>query len=245
MSDEIIGIAILDNSVRPRQLCMVYQCGHGGRFIDTIPVYDVRESKPCEPCWAFRIDGDRLHVTPSVHWRFQMPPEQTWHTRFHNGGSWNVQFQYAVPPHSLYEQVMEANALSPYTLQPLPRGLIERLIERRQPKIKRVKYEHDGKVHLEQYHFTCPGCKTVHAIGIGPSYHSFNGNFEAPTFKPSLLCTWTQFEVANDPKTKPVDWRCHSYITDGKIQFLGDCTHALAGQTVEMFDIEEEHGQQS
>ncbi len=25
---------------------------------------------------------------------------------------------------------------------------------------------------------------------------------------------------------------CHSFVTDGQIQFLGDCTHKLAGQTV-------------
>lgn len=25
---------------------------------------------------------------------------------------------------------------------------------------------------------------------------------------------------------------CHSFIRDGQIQFLSDCTHALAGQTV-------------
>lgn len=27
---------------------------------------------------------------------------------------------------------------------------------------------------------------------------------------------------------------CHSYVTDGKIRFLGDCTHKLVGQTVEL-----------
>jgi len=25
---------------------------------------------------------------------------------------------------------------------------------------------------------------------------------------------------------------CHSFVTDGQIQFLGDCTHKLAGRTV-------------
>jgi len=37
------------------------------------------------------------------------------------------------------------------------------------------------------------------------------------------------------------EWRteriCHSFITDGKIQFLSDCTHHLAGQTVDLNDI--------
>ena len=32
-------------------------------------------------------------------------------------------------------------------------------------------------------------------------------------------------------KTAP-DRVCHSFVTDGNIQFLSDCTHSLAGQTV-------------
>ena len=31
---------------------------------------------------------------------------------------------------------------------------------------------------------------------------------------------------------------CHSFVTDGRIQFLGDCTHKLAGQTVDLPDWE-------
>jgi hypothetical protein len=27
---------------------------------------------------------------------------------------------------------------------------------------------------------------------------------------------------------------CHSFVTDGRIQFLNDCTHPLAGQTVDI-----------
>ena len=30
---------------------------------------------------------------------------------------------------------------------------------------------------------------------------------------------------------------CHSFVTDGRIQFLGDCTHDLAGHTVELPDL--------
>lgn len=109
--DEIIGIAILDNSVRPRRLYAIHRCGDGRQFIDDIPVYDHREPKPCEPCWAFRMEGDWLHVTPSVHWRYQVPPNETWHTRFHNAGSWSVRFQYAEPPESGSHQVLAANRL--------------------------------------------------------------------------------------------------------------------------------------
>lgn len=33
---------------------------------------------------------------------------------------------------------------------------------------------------------------------------------------------------------------CHSFVTEGRIQFLGDCTHALANQTVDLPDWTEE-----
>lgn len=36
------------------------------------------------------------------------------------------------------------------------------------------------------------------------------------------------------------DKRCHSFIKDGKMQFLADSTHELSGKTVELFDVEPE-----
>lgn len=74
----------------------------------------------------------------------------------------------------------------------------------------------------------CPACKCGHGFRVGrvggPSW-TFNGNMEKPTFAPSLLCTWK----SGDP---PIPHVCHSYVRDGQIQFLNDCTHAMAGQTV-------------
>ena len=80
------------------------------------------------------------------------------------------------------------------------------------------------------YAFYCPGCKKHHVI-----YRSwqFNGNFERPTFSPSLL-------VKGYSEKHSQDYVCHSFVTDGEIQFLGDCTHALAGQTVPLMDVEED-----
>lgn len=113
MADEIIGIAILDNSVRPRRLYALHRKHDGQQFIDWIPCYDFREPKPCEPCWQFRMDTDgvTLHFTPSVHWRYQMP-DQRWVDRFHNSGQWSVKFKYAEPPYSGAYQVRVANGLS-------------------------------------------------------------------------------------------------------------------------------------
>lgn len=64
---------------------------------------------------------------------------------------------------------------------------------------------------------------------------TFNGNVDSPTVTPSLLVTYPANPRATDEFK---EWRtervCHSFITDGKVQFLSDCTHELAGQTVEI-----------
>lgn len=86
----------------------------------------------------------------------------------------------------------------------------------------------DGR--LIGYGFNCPGCDHFHAVYTELHYRpqgvwTFNGDTERPTFAPSLLVTWNEGAEAK---------RCHSFVRDGKIEFLSDCTHALAGQTVEI-----------
>jgi len=58
---------------------------------------------------------------------------------------------------------------------------------------------------------------------------SFDGNFESPTFSPSLLNTW-QF-VGGKPEK-----RCHLFVKNGQIEYCSDSTHSLAGKTVPMVD---------
>lgn len=88
--------------------------------------------------------------------------------------------------------------------------------------------------------FRCPGCSNIHIINTGGSpgpVWSYNGKPDAPTFSPSVLATWKEpsdDEGAWDDESKDVPKVCHSFVTDGRIQFLGDCTHALAGQTVDL-----------
>ena len=76
------------------------------------------------------------------------------------------------------------------------------------------------------YVFHCPGCGYSHPfeteVPNGGGW-TWNGSYEKPTFTPSLVCQ------PNDP-----DFRCHLFVTDGNIQFLSDCHHTLAGQTVEI-----------
>lgn len=75
--------------------------------------------------------------------------------------------------------------------------------------------------HPDRLHFWCPGCDEIHGISIAPGAWTWNGDAEHPTFSPSVLVTGGA-----------QNGRCHSFVRDGNIQFLGDCTHALAGQTV-------------
>lgn len=96
--------------------------------------------------------------------------------------------------------------------------------------------------------FWCHGCGHSHQIqhgdGAGPRW-GWNGDIERPTFTPSVLVTWS--EPSDNPDefdntTKDVKKACHSFVTDGRIQFLGDCTHALAGQTVPLAEFPEGWG---
>jgi hypothetical protein len=78
--------------------------------------------------------------------------------------------------------------------------------------------------------FHCPGCNTLHPYQVNPEAKGpkwqFNGDVEKPTFTPSLLVD----------KDRP-ERRCHLFLTDGRIQYLSDCFHTLAGQTVDLPDI--------
>lgn len=78
----------------------------------------------------------------------------------------------------------------------------------------------------------CPGCKRAHGIatGDGPGHRwGWNGDVAAPTFTPSVLVRYDGADAGTDGAPPAV---CHSFVTDGQMRFLGDCTHALAGQTV-------------
>lgn len=96
--------------------------------------------------------------------------------------------------------------------------------------------------------FFCPGCKNGHGIWTTDrnsqnATWSFNGNMEKPTFSPSILIkapmwvppvTTENYEQwKKEPwEQKQVETVCHSFVRDGMIQFLDDCSHELKGQTV-------------
>lgn len=80
--------------------------------------------------------------------------------------------------------------------------------------------------------FKCVGCGRAHRINIGegpgPRW-SWNNNPDKPTFSPSVLVRYEGTDAGIDGAPPSV---CHSFVVDGQIQYLGDCTHPLAGQTV-------------
>lgn len=78
------------------------------------------------------------------------------------------------------------------------------------------------------YSFNCPGCNWPHTFWVEPfdsqTVWGFNGNLERPTFSPSL-------------KNEKPNSICHLFVKDGQIEYCGDCTHTLAGQTIPVPEI--------
>lgn len=121
------------------------------------------------------------------------------------------------------------------------------------PHSKKLRHWVDPNSSRHGYSFWCPGCRGYHSLTTSPGGWGFNGNKDAPTFTPSILTKgghyadhhkqgdtcWCTFYKEEKHKDDPIKFECsicHSFVTDGMIQFLGDCTHALAGQTVELPD---------
>ena len=103
----------------------------------------------------------------------------------------------------------------------------------------------------DEYLFFCPGCKCAHRFFAGgpkvphrPQWE-FDGNMENPTISPSISVKGTvpitedeHRRLMGGEKIKPKKFVCHSYVKDGMIQFLSDCTHELKNQTVALPDID-------
>ena len=88
-------------------------------------------------------------------------------------------------------------------------------------KVQKMFYTNHG-LPLVGYLIECPGCGMSHLFD---DRWEFNDDLENPTFSPSMLAKW------------PPDNVCHSFVRDGKIQFLNDCTHDLKGKTVELSEV--------
>lgn len=105
--------------------------------------------------------------------------------------------------------------------------------------------------------FKCPGCNDWHTVPVAgetmPRWE-WNGDLQRPTLSPSLLIRighfipehrkgagegcWCSYNAENPDSPAPFKCViCHSFVRDGRIEFLSDCTHELTGQTVELPEI--------
>lgn len=110
-------------------------------------------------------------------------------------------------------------------------------------KLRRCK---DGDKEYSMLWIWCPGCDEHHAVRVDPGGWTWNGSEESPTISPSILVRGTKpinddeaERIMRGEKIEPIPYICHSFVKDGKIQFLNDSTHALAGQTVELPEVED------
>jgi hypothetical protein len=98
-------------------------------------------------------------------------------------------------------------------------------------------------------HYWCQGCRGVHGVTIdGPGAWQFDGDYEKPTFSPSVLTTGVHYELDADGERdtskpvrgadgQPVKLVCHTFIKAGMVEFLGDCGHEFAGQTLPLPEL--------
>lgn len=106
------------------------------------------------------------------------------------------------------------------------------------PKLSPVTVYGTEPKELWGYRFLCPGCTCDHSIPtVGPNTWGFNGDLERPTFTPSLKVTYGGPDADTAPELTAC---CHSFIEGGRIRFLGDCTHALKDQTVDLPEAQAE-----
>lgn len=101
--------------------------------------------------------------------------------------------------------------------------------------------------------YYCQGCDMVHMINVEPNgaepVWTWDGSMDHPTFGPSVLVRWeTRSEKAREvskafydqhgdyPTLEQVPYDkkhvCHTFIRGGLVEFLSDCTHQHAGQTL-------------
>jgi len=123
----------------------------------------------------------------------------------------------------------------------------------------RAKIVRDSEGLFYGIRFNCPGCvwsdgkpmakvlpvswlpagETQESPHVaGKPHWSFNGDFDKPVLGPSVLQTTPGYAEDGIAPTC-----CHSFVgcngaQPGQITFLGDCTHKLAGQTVDLPEIE-------
>jgi hypothetical protein len=94
------------------------------------------------------------------------------------------------------------------------------------PKLRRT---------VQGYAHWCPACQGIHVIGDS---WAFDGKIDNPTFSPSVKVTYPGPDAGQlrDGHRAPAAC-CHYFLRAGWIEFCGDSTHGLAGQTIALPDL--------
>lgn len=109
-----------------------------------------------------------------------------------------------------------------------------------------VRHVIDGDDRYDHILVWCPGCQYsdpsdghmrggLHGLpvtgdGSKRATWRWNGDLVNVTLEPSILTKTKRGE-------QQAEFVCHSFLRNGQWQFLGDCTHALANQTVAMLPL--------
>ena len=81
------------------------------------------------------------------------------------------------------------------------------------------------QINEDSIGFWCPGCNRMKTVC--PKRWHWNGDVDRPTLSPSILETCGPYpEGTKRAGQKDI---CHSFVRDGQIEFLGDCTHDKRG----------------
>lgn len=105
------------------------------------------------------------------------------------------------------------------------------------------------KLQGDRIAFGCLGCGEMHQV---TSAWTWNESMEHPTITPSILVKtghysdesrpcWCAYnkekEEAGEPTSPFKCSLCHSFISNGEIRYLDDCSHELAGKTIMLPDV--------
>jgi hypothetical protein len=71
----------------------------------------------------------------------------------------------------------------------------------------------------------------------GTNNWTWNGSVDSPTVKPSILTKGSTGFTSENGERTITEHVCHSFVNDGMVQFLSDCTHEYANQTLPLLDI--------
>lgn len=105
-------------------------------------------------------------------------------------------------------------------------------------KLKEIKdREESTDSKVIGYSFHCPGCEIEHKIFLYP-YKSqtgaswdFVGTLKKPSVVPDIV---NKRQLDNGSEEL-----CHLHLLAGKLWFLNNCTHKLAGEVIDLEDIVE------